>query len=355
MTLINFFYEHACRGGVNRTGFFILRNNKIPRKKCFSSFTSVRNKPDKLVDFSSAISPFSVSTRTREVEHYVDGISFIIKDNSDLYKNEISNIPVVLIHGCYGSKKNFRSFSKLIKSNKIIIIDLRNHGNSLHSNNMKYEDIENDIKNVINKLKGPLNFDTCCLTGFSIGGKVAMYSALKNPDLFSKLIVMDILPFNYYKEGGNRTTLPYNIIKMSKTLLHIKKEKNPKNKQEFLAYFKEAEPTVADTFAQFLCTSLKENEEKTNLFWKINIEAIYNNIKHLTDFPLDYNIYKYRNPCSFIIGSNSDLAYGIPNFENVINNFFPKSQKFLLKGSSHLVYVEQPEQCAKIINDIINA
>lgn len=335
--------------GVNKT------QHLFHWEKKFLTFLSAQNESTTNANsfLGTEQSAYPASTSNKIVEHCIDGISFLIKDNSNIYKSDASNTAVVLLHGCYGSKKNFWTFSNLIKSNKIILVDLRNHGNSKHSASMKYEDIEKDITNVVKALKMELKFDTCCLTGFSIGGKVAMYSALKNPNLFSKLIVMDMLPFNYYTEAGRQAKFPYNVIKMSKILFHIKKEKNPKTKKEFLAYFKEAVPEVSDMFAMFLCSSLKENKEKNTLCWKINVEAIYNNIKHITDFPLDSNIYTYRNPCSFIIGSKSDLSYGIPNFEHVINNFFPNSKKFVLNGSSHTVYMDQPQRCAEIINDLL--
>lgn len=360
LSLIKRYKEHKDIWGVFRIKY-TTGLNKTPRlfhwERKFPSFWCARN--DLTITANSfretGESAYPLSTSDKIVENCIDGISFIIKDNSNIYKSDVSDTPVVFLHGCYGSKKNFWTFSNLIKSNKIILIDLRNHGNSKHRASMKYDDIEKDITNVIEELKKELKFNTCCLTGFSIGGKVAMYSALKNPHLFSKLIVMDMLPFNYYTEEGKKARFPYNVIKISKILFHIKKEKNPKTKKEFLAYLKEAVPEIPDTFAMFLCASLKENKEKNTLSWKINVEAIYNDIKHIADFPLDYNIYNYCNPCSFIIGSKSDLSYGIPNFEHVINKFFPNSKKFVLNGSSHTVYVDQPQRCADIINDLLNA
>ncbi|CRG96480.1 alpha/beta hydrolase, putative [Plasmodium gallinaceum] len=292
-------------------------------------------------------STFSLSDDDKEIEHKIDQMSFTIRDNTNIYKEETKNIPILLIHGCYGSKKNFRNFSKMLKSNKIIILDLRNHGDSKHTESMKYVDMETDIKNVLEKL----HIKKCCLVGFSLGGKVSMYCALKNPTLFSRLIIMDILPFNY---NSNKIHIkqPYNIVQMT-NILHKIKKKEPKNKNEFLKYLKEELPDISNTFAQFICMSLKENDKKNQLIWKINVDTIYNELSHIMNFPLNSDNYKYFNPCSFIIGKKSDLVFSIPQFNNIINSFFPNSKQFILENSSHTVYIDEAQKCSNIINNTL--
>lgn len=290
----------------------------------------------------------SYNNADKETVYMIDGISFTMRNNSSIYKEETNDIPILLLHGCYGSKKNFRNFNKMLKSNKIISLDLPNHGESKHTDNMKYNNIEEDIKNVLSKL----NIKSCCLVGFSLGGKVSMYTALKNPGLFSHLIIMDILPYNY-NSNNIEIALPYSIKKMSKTLYNIKINKNPKNKFEFLTYLKEELPDIPDSFSQFICMSLKENEQKNKLTWNINVETIYNEIHNITNFPLNYEKYKYMNPCSFVIAKKSDLAYTIPDYDQIIKNFFPFSKNFILENSSHAVYVDAPYECAQIINQTI--
>ncbi|KAI4838542.1 alpha/beta hydrolase [Plasmodium brasilianum] len=293
---------------------------------------------------------FAISRDGKEIDHTVEGISFTIHDNSSIYKEGTSHVPIVLIHGCYGSKKNFFFFSKMLKSNKIISLDLRNHGNSKHTDTMKYEDMEIDILNILQRLK----IRKCCLVGFSLGGKLSMYCALKNSTLFSHLVIMDILPFNYNNSNNIiQVKLPYNVTQMTTILYDIKMNKKPKNKNEFLYYLKEMVPTISDTFAQFLCMSLSDNKDKNKLTWKINVQTIYNELSHLMSFPLCSDKYTYTNPCSFIIGKKSDLAFTIPQYDHIINSFFPSSQHFILEHSSHTVYIDEAQQCADIINNTL--
>ncbi|SCP04755.1 alpha/beta hydrolase, putative [Plasmodium ovale] len=313
------------------------------RKRQYNIFSGEGNK-------NKLFCSFAISSDEKEIEHVVDGISFTIHDNSSRYKEETKNVPIVLVHGCYGSKKNFRFFSKMLKSSKIITLDLRNHGNSKHTDSMKYEEMENDIKNVLKKLE----IKSCCLVGFSLGGKVSMYCALKSPTLFSYLVIMDILPLNY-NSIKEHVQLPYNITSMTDILYKIKIKKKPQNKIEFLKYLKQEIPHISDTFANFICMSLKVNKEQNKLIWKINVDTIHKELSHLMDFPLDSKKHKYNNPCNFIIGKKSDLVYTIQQYDTIINSFFPTSKHLILENSSHTVYIDEAHKCAHVVNSVINA
>ncbi|GAW81192.1 alpha/beta hydrolase [Plasmodium gonderi] len=352
--------------------------NNLSRYKYGKSISSTAsNNVRTRIMSSSVFNSFGSSRESKEIEHIVDGISFTIHNNTNIYKDETSNIPIVLIHGCYGSKKNFRFFNKYLKSNKIITIDLRNHGNSIHTDTMKYEEMENDIKNVLEKLQ----IKKCCLVGFSLGGKVSMYCALKNSSLFSHLIVMDILPFDYNTKSTH-VKLPYNISYMTEILFNIKTKMKPRTKAQFLDQLREKIPNISNSFAQFICMSLvevteevrketnfledpnmeplKKNSSNDNqpienkkLLWKINVDTIYKELPHILSFPLNCDKYKYTNPCNFIIGQKSDLVYTIPDYESIIKNFFPTCHNFVLPNASHTVYIDNVKECAGIVNNML--
>ncbi|KJP85868.1 hypothetical protein AK88_04516 [Plasmodium fragile] len=333
---------------------------------------------------SRLFSSFETKIPGSQVEQVVDGIAFTIYDNTNIFKEETSSTPIVLIHGCYGSKTNFRVFSKSLKSSKIVTLDLRNHGNSKHTDSMKYEEMENDVKKVLDKL----HIRKCCLVGFSLGGKVSMYCALKNESLFSHLVVMDILPFDY-NEKKCHVKLPYNISYMTKILFNIKTKLRPRSKAQFVAHLRAQVPDISRSFEQFICTSLREERaivgnaaavvdkpkggvnlvdasnisgvdaigssedppaEQQNLVWKINVDTIFKELPHILSFPLNHQEHKYNNPCSFIIGKKSDLVYTMPQYQSIIQNYFPSSQNFILPDATHTVYIDNAKECADIVN-----
>ena len=67
--------------------------------------------------------------------------------------------PVLLLHGLFGMSDNLQSFGRQLaeKKNKVIIVDLRNHGQSPHDSAHSYQLMADDmvklIENLINQTK----------------------------------------------------------------------------------------------------------------------------------------------------------------------------------------------------------
>ncbi|GAA5982466.1 hypothetical protein JCM10908_006659 [Rhodotorula pacifica] len=105
-----------------------------------------------------------------------------------------SQPPVVVLHGLFGSKQNWRSLAKGMAKRldrDVITLDLRNHGHSPHRRECSYEDLAADVKAFIEEEE---KLSDCVLVGHSMGGKVAMALALGGCDPISKLVVVDISP-----------------------------------------------------------------------------------------------------------------------------------------------------------------
>lgn len=102
--------------------------------------------------------------------------------------------PLVLLHGFLGSSDNWRNMRKRFEGNyKVLAVDLRNHGNSPHSDTMNYIAMAEDLRQLLSH-QGLSNI---FLVGHSMGGKVAMQFACESPDQIEKLIVVDIAPKAY--------------------------------------------------------------------------------------------------------------------------------------------------------------
>ena len=102
--------------------------------------------------------------------------------------------PLVIVHGLFGSGKNWHSLGKLFSDYfEVITVDLRNHGRSFHHDEMNYEVMAEDLYRLLKHL------DISCsrLIGHSMGGKTCMLLALQQPKLISRLVVADIAPVPY--------------------------------------------------------------------------------------------------------------------------------------------------------------
>ena len=78
---------------------------------------------------------------------------------------------IIIIHGLFGMSDNWATFAKRLSQKfKVHCVDIRNHGNSPHSNFFDYDFISEDIINYINQN----NIYKPHLLGHSLGGKAVM-------------------------------------------------------------------------------------------------------------------------------------------------------------------------------------
>lgn len=105
-----------------------------------------------------------------------------------------TSTPLLLLHGLFGSGSNFSSISrKLSMRRPVFLPDLRNHGSSPWSDDASIEAMANDIIALLDEI----GVQKVALCGHSLGGKVAMLAALKQPNRIASLVVADILPIVY--------------------------------------------------------------------------------------------------------------------------------------------------------------
>ena len=102
---------------------------------------------------------------------------------------------VVILHGLFGQSDNWTSIArKLGEKYSVYTFDLRNHGQSGHSDEMNYPVMAADVLETIDEL----GLDKIHLIGHSMGGKVAMLFGLTYPERLNSLVIADIGP-RYYK------------------------------------------------------------------------------------------------------------------------------------------------------------
>lgn len=88
--------------------------------------------------------------------------------------------------GLFGSKQNWRSISKAlhvksVPTRKIFAVDARNHGESSHSPNHRYEDLAEDVYDFYHQQ----NISKAVVIGHSMGGRTMMTFALKYVRMFN--------------------------------------------------------------------------------------------------------------------------------------------------------------------------
>jgi pimeloyl-ACP methyl ester carboxylesterase len=96
--------------------------------------------------------------------------------------------PLVLLHGGFGSVEMFGpNVDALAAGRRVIGVDLQSHGRSPAADRpMRFETIADDIAALIRHL----GLEKADLMGFSLGGGVALRTAIQHPDVVDRLVLV---------------------------------------------------------------------------------------------------------------------------------------------------------------------
>jgi len=238
---------------------------------------------------------------------------------------------LILIHGLFGSLENLNMVAKELQHNFCVTnLDARNHGQSLHEDNMNYEDLAKDVIDTLDHL----NIESASILGHSMGGKIAMQVALDFPQRIENLIVADISPIEY----------PAHHNQIIDGLLSIDLEKISSRKEadEQLANF-----VKESSVRQFLLRNLTKIENKMR--FKCNLPFIANCYPQIIK---GYQGKKtFTKPTLFVKGGESD--YINSGHQEVILKHFPASKAKIIQGAGHWLHAEKTVSFNKIVKGFL--
>ncbi|ABZ76799.1 alpha/beta hydrolase fold [Shewanella halifaxensis HAW-EB4] len=238
---------------------------------------------------------------------------------------------VILIHGLFGDLDNLKTLGKELEENFTVVrIDVLNHGSSPHVANMSYESLADSMAKLIEEL----NCTDAILIGHSMGGKIAMATALKYPQRVSKLVVADIAPVAYQ----NRHDKVFAALE-SMPLPEIK------DRRQALAHMQSWD--IDDATAQFLLKSLTRTEQ--GFTWRMNLEGLKANYANIIDWP-HFNR-SYHGPCLFIRGGDSD--YVTAEHRQAILTQFPTVKAKTIEGAGHWLHAQKASIFNRVVKDFI--
>lgn len=227
--------------------------------------------------------------------------------------------PVMIVHGLYGSGKNWGVIAKRLSDQFFVItVDLRNHGDSPWLDTHNYHVMADDLVEVINSLNIKPN-----IIGHSMGGKAAMVLALKHPNLVRNLIIADIAPVKYehdqsqFIEAMQKVDLS-KVEKRSDATLVLSKFVKDKSLQNF--------------FTQSLDIKAKR--------WKLNLKVLRSEMSEILSFPKIES--EFSGHSLFLKGENSD--YIKPEHRKLIKSLFTKARFATFKEAGHWLHAEKPRE-----------
>ena len=227
--------------------------------------------------------------------------------------------PVMIVHGLYGSGKNWGVIAKRLSDQFFVItVDLRNHGDSPWLDTHNYHVMADDLVEVINSLNIKPN-----VIGHSMGGKAAMVLALKRPNLVRNLIIADIAPVKYehdqsqFIEAMQKVDLS-KVEKRSDATLALSKFVEDKSLQNF--------------FTQSLDIKAKR--------WKLNLKVLRSEMSEILSFPKIES--EFSGHSLFLKGEKSD--YIKPEHRRLIKSLFTKARFATFKEAGHWLHAEKPRE-----------
>ncbi len=251
---------------------------------------------------------------------------------------------LIILHGLYGSSDNWVSIAKKISGHFTIYLpDLRNHGQSPHSDVHDYESMSNDLREFASENKLGKFF----LAGHSMGGKTAALFALKWPELLDGLIIADISPF----ETKSSNSASYN---QHLSILKILQETNI-SKASSRA---EIESVLADRIRSgrdraLIMKNIRRNNDG-NFSWKTNNAALLKNIESiLGNITGEERTFEQVTgfPVIFLKGENSD--YMPAGDKERILNLFPAAEFRIIRNAGHWLHTDNPEEVVEAILSLL--
>lgn len=250
-------------------------------------------------------------------------------DSMELYSRvDGSGFPIVILHGLLGSSDNWRAVSqRLGRSYKVYTVDLRNHGQSPHSDTMTYPVMAEDLRELLERE----TISEAHVVGHSLGGKIAMQFATSHPDRVKKLVVIDIAPKAY--PPLQRSTL---------AALEQLELQSFTSFGEIDAALASAIPEIA--LRQFLMKNIAR-VPKMDFQWRIDLGSIAKSYDELTKAIIPTGT--YNKPALFLRGGRSDYIQDaeLPSIQAI----FPRAELVTIATAGHWLHTDATDEFLKVL------
>lgn len=241
--------------------------------------------------------------------------------------------PLIILHGVFGSSDNWQTLGKVFAEQfKVYLVDLRNHGNSPHSEEFNYTVMMEDVVELM-KDEG---IEHAHVLGHSMGGKVAMHLATNYSDLVSKLIVVDIAP-KYYAPHHQQIFNGFHSV----DLANLKSRKDAEDQMS---------KVISNMGVRLFILKNLNRDKEGNFSWKLNVNAIEKAIEKVGSAIEDG--VSFEKDTLFISGGKSD--YIQKDDHPMIKSHFRNAKIETVEGAGHWVHAERPDELEKLVLNFLS-
>ena len=214
-----------------------------------------------------------------------------------------------------------------------VLFDLPDHGRSAWTAQFSYPGMALAVAEEIDLRLG--SAASLILVGHSMGGKVAMLTALNHPELVAGLVVIDIAP------GASDQVHTFSPLVTAMRSLDLGELASRRDADERM---REAVPD--DDVRLFLLQNLRR---KGGWHWQLNLAMLGNSLPQIGDWP-DTGDTSYRGPALWLTGDRSD--YVKPEHEATMARLFPAVRHQVVADAGHWVHADQPQSVIDALLDV---
>ena len=260
-----------------------------------------------------------------------------------LHFKKLGNGPaLIIIHGVYGNGENWLYVARYIQNRYTVYLpDMRNHGKSGHTSEFGYDNMAQDIYELIQQEK----IDTVSIIGHSMGGRTAMRFAEAHSDIIKQLVVVDISPITNLTQKRARPLFQTHVDIVN-NLMEMPIE-SLKTREEADTFLKKTLPFR--DIRQFLLKNLKRDKNQ-KFFWQINLLSIANALEEII---MGDKTMTAQVDCHtlFIKGEKSD--YLTNGDIDLLKTLFSNMEFETIKGAGHWVHADNPEEFKRILTSFL--
>ena len=237
--------------------------------------------------------------------------------------------PLLLIHGLFGSIGNLGVIARAFQDeHDVIQVDVRNHGQSAHRDQMDYPAMAQDIVDTLDHL----GVEQVSVIGHSMGGKIAMaFAELAAPRL-QQLVVLDMAPFAYQENHHDE---------IFKALFAVK-DAHPESRKDATTLMQQF--IKVPMVNQFLLKSFYQGQ------WRFNLDVLHDCYAQILNWqaiaPCDV-------PALFLRGANSAYVATAAQ-QDAVKQQFPNARIQSIDNAGHWLHAEQAQAVIDQIKAFLN-
>ncbi|WP_036921688.1 alpha/beta fold hydrolase [Propionicicella superfundia] len=240
---------------------------------------------------------------------------------------------IVFCHGLLGRGANLTTIAKGLLPHSSLLLDLPNHGRSGWTSAFDYLDMADAVAAEITRsCDAPVT-----LVGHSMGGKVAMLTALGHPDTVARLCVIDISP---------RASDVRPRFEPLLTALRAMDLTTLRDRADADARLARAVPDAATR--AFLLQNLQHSGSGWR--WQPNLDLLADELPAIGGWP-ELGLPPNTCPVTWIRGERS--PYVSDQDLPVMRDCFPNVRLLTVPGAGHWVHADAPQVVVQAIADLL--